>query len=723
MKKLLILLLFVPLLAYSVSYKDQRGIIRMIYGGDTLIFKFVGDTNQLTGNLKYFEIDGALTIDSIRFKNSVSWFSSLLTPSGSLDLSSFGNNSILIEMNDTVGWNSLLYFLNNKLYAPGIFINASSDTNKIINTSGTGKNLIKSANENIFDADQNTFKSNGVTTAWHDANGIHSYVSTTDTLVLGEDTITDFTIRINNYIIDSNIVNRTELKDSIDALEERIDIDIENLSFVLGESTLFLHSETTDISNYNQLLTTAQEDPESTDDTIVNSGDGELLIRSFVTNQLGINTIPSGTWTFMNWLSVDNATGTTTVVIRVYKRSGGVETELFNVTTPEINGTTATEYDVEAVKGDYAILTTDSLVVKYFAQTTYGVDRTVTLYYEGSANYTHIHTPLVLSLTESDPFYAADSNNIVMFPDTNTVIATKTDVKNATGECKLNANISKSNDLNAVNSTATLTAYVNTDGVSYSWNSGDGTDKEYVVLAEGDYDLIVSKAGCIDDTAYVFVSMANFPNDYNVVLPTLITNDTMLTNNHANIDVNLKVNGNSTLGNASTDITTVNGKLIVVDSSDIKTSMITWHRNDSINTAIADAWIDIKLDTMIASLTTYGFTTPDSTNFISNTNGKFEINGAFNVFWNSGSGSSVTYNIRTLKNSAEIREVKYHDYKDMIANDEDFVNINGRVDIAPSDTLRFQYYVGSTDIDFEKPSGIVFDDMPVISINIKKISK
>lgn len=572
MKKLLILLLFVPLLAYSVSYKDQRGIIRMIYGGDTLMFKFVGDTNQFTGNLKHFAIDGALTIDSIRFKNSVSWFSSLLTPSGSLDLSLFGNNSILIEMNDTVGWNSLLYFINNKLYAPGIFINASSDTNKIINTSGTGKNLIQSAHENIFDADQNTFKSNGTTTAWHDANGIHSYVSATDTLILGEDTITDFTIRINNYIIDSNIVNRTELKDSIAALEARIGV---------------------------------------------------------------------------------------------------------------------------------------------------------------------------------------------------------------TGECKLNANISKDGNLNAVMSTVTLTAYVNTEGVTYNWDGGSGTDKEYVVTVAGNYELIVSKAGCIDDTAYMFVPMANFDDDYNIVFDAdrgiTKVNDTVRYTGSFVIDgINigamrpLKAYGNvpntypaflfdvygNNLANMNRIILDSIGfeyesypdtgswtgnylitkdwalskiqennsfsSLTVNDSSDIRTAMTTWHRNDSINTTTADAWIDIKLDTMIASVTTYGFTTPDSVNYISTTNGIFEINGYFNIAW--GGVAEQCY-LRTLKNGNEIKESKGL-INQITGSNYDNLNINGRVNIVPGDTLKFQYYISAVDVDFDNSvTALIFDDIPVISINIKKVSK
>jgi len=85
--------------------------------------------------------------------------------------------------------------------------------------------------------------------------------------------------------------------------------------------------------------------------------------------------------------------------VRLYKRtSGGTETELFTLTSPEINSATAEEVQSEIVNADITIATTDRLVVKYYAQSTSAVNRTVTLYYEGATNYSHIHTPILADI-------------------------------------------------------------------------------------------------------------------------------------------------------------------------------------------------------------------------------------------------------------------------------------------------------------------------------------
>lgn len=323
MKKFIfILFVSICLVANAVSYKDQKGIIRMIYGGDTLIFQFVGDTNQFTGNNKFFDITGAVTFDSIRFKNSVSWYSALITPSNSVDVSSAPDSALFMEMNDTIGWLATVYYSKGKLVIPGIYVNAGSDTNKIINTSGTGKNLIQSANENIFDAVQNSFKINGITKAWHDINGFHAYVSDMDTLILGDDTIIDFTDRINEFVIDSNLVNRQELGDSIDSLETRIG-------------------------------------------------------------------------------------------------------------------------------------------------------------------------------------------------------------------CKLHVNISKDGNITSFNTLVTLTAYVNETGVTYNWDGGAGSNKTLITPTTGNHNVVVSKSGCINDTAEIYiVDQTDFHENYNIELPTPSGNDTVWTNNY-----------------------------------------------------------------------------------------------------------------------------------------------------------------------------------------------
>jgi hypothetical protein len=105
--------------------------------------------------------------------------------------------------------------------------------------------------------------------------------------------------------------------------------------------------------------------------------------------------IQAGAWTFNAWLHVDSTVGVTQVVYRVYTRTtGGTETELFNVTTTEINATTPTLLSTIGVLTDDVVIdTTDRIVIKLFAKTTSVVNRTVTLTYEG-ATPTHVHTSM-----------------------------------------------------------------------------------------------------------------------------------------------------------------------------------------------------------------------------------------------------------------------------------------------------------------------------------------
>lgn len=767
MKKYLLLLSLVcsQIFSQTVEYSGTRifkGILRVT---DAATFDFKGteiDSIVVYGDSLYFYVDGNI-------------YKALQEEYDPVYLSSVASEISAQDTNDYRDAVDSLHNHDNKGVLDGI---SAADTNNWseckLNTNISKSGNLNYATSNVtLTAYVNT---EGVSYSWNSGDGTgKTYIVTTagnyDLIVSKAGCIDDtayiyvpMTNLENDYGISTADTNnyRAYIDDSANVLKwtdtilvdnkkiitkHDLDTSLANLDFVLGESVLFLHSETSDISGYNQLLIIAEEDPEATNNAVVNSGSGEVLIKSFVTNQLKINAINSGVWTFMSFISVDNATGTTTVVIRVYKRSGGIETELFNITTPEINGTSATEYDIETVQSDYAILTTDSLVVKYFAQTTSGVNRTVTLFYEGSANYTHIHTPIVISLTESDPIYAGDSADIVMFSDTNTVIATKTDLLTISDSHITDSTLYFTDPVNG-NYLDISVAPFSQGRFDYYWS--DPTFADYInwgVQDDGFYFAQVKETGTYDWTAKMYITPENTygTDGFQIVAQTSTGNGVNFNSgtylNYESFNTGLSVlnfkfttdsgyfkNGSDLLFQfdatkikAPKDLL-VNRKLTVNDSSDIKTAMTTWHRNDSINTPTADVWTNIKLDTMIADLTTYGFTTPDSINFISSTNGIFESNGIMNQHWY-GTTAPFTSYIRTLKNSVEIKEAKSRiNLLYPIGNEEFQHNINGRTNIIPGDTIRFQYYISDTNLDFDCPNA-VFDDEPVIMINIKKISK
>lgn len=165
-----------------------------------------------------------------------------------------------------------------------------------------------------------------------------------------------------------------------------------------GMATLFLHEEDSDIAGYEKLLTSPANGVETVDGVAVTSGSGEVVIDEYITDPggMGITTIPAGTWNFATFGKVSNTAGLSEIVIRVYKRSvGGTETELFNLSTGEIDSTDVASYEVDYVAPSFAVSETDRLLVKYFAKTTSAAAITVSLYYEGALNYSHIHTPMV----------------------------------------------------------------------------------------------------------------------------------------------------------------------------------------------------------------------------------------------------------------------------------------------------------------------------------------
>lgn len=165
--------------------------------------------------------------------------------------------------------------------------------------------------------------------------------------------------------------------------------------------SFFLDDSASDIATYFTLEEAPTSHPEVDDSVAVNAADGEVLIESYAT-QVGIpgtDLIQAGSWHWYLYAYVDASTSVSQIRIRVYKRtSGGVETELFNAITAEINATSTTLYEFESTQPAYTIGATDRIVVKFFALTTSVVSRTVHLIHNGTTSYSHIHTPILIPL-------------------------------------------------------------------------------------------------------------------------------------------------------------------------------------------------------------------------------------------------------------------------------------------------------------------------------------
>ena len=185
-----------------------------------------------------------------------------------------------------------------------------------------------------------------------------------------------------------------------------------------GGNTFYLQETASDISGYETLRTQPSAAAEDFDEVSVTAGTSPLLIDPYATepNALGIAQWPAGNWIFHIHSSVDSNTGDTRVRADVYSRTvGGVETLLFQATSPElVVGTT--DYQWSTVRPEYQLAAqTDRLVVKFYATTTSVAARTVRIYYQGSTQTSYVTTPIPSPLPISGP-----ANQVLATPNGST---------------------------------------------------------------------------------------------------------------------------------------------------------------------------------------------------------------------------------------------------------------------------------------------------------------
>lgn len=161
-----------------------------------------------------------------------------------------------------------------------------------------------------------------------------------------------------------------------------------------NSQTYYFSSDTNDVGGYESILRQPSLNTEDDDSITLNSGDGEVLIDSYVTIQddPGVIEIPAGLWSFRMFHYVDNAGGVTQFRYRVYKRNtGGTETELFNALSQEVDALTVTEYVTDyTLTSKITLLADDRIVVKVYALTSSAADRTAHLVYEGNTNVSRV---------------------------------------------------------------------------------------------------------------------------------------------------------------------------------------------------------------------------------------------------------------------------------------------------------------------------------------------
>lgn len=128
----------------------------------------------------------------------------------------------------------------------------------------------------------------------------------------------------------------------------------------------------------------------------------KTAIKSFATASTfpDATTIPAGEWQADSYVQVSGAANTTTLQIDVYDvhSDGSSPVLLFSFPNETIsgNGTGIQEQSVEAIEPAFTMAAgaTDRLLITYSMTKTGGPSITGTLYGGGSANYSHVHTPI-----------------------------------------------------------------------------------------------------------------------------------------------------------------------------------------------------------------------------------------------------------------------------------------------------------------------------------------
>lgn len=158
--------------------------------------------------------------------------------------------------------------------------------------------------------------------------------------------------------------------------------------------TFFLDTAASDIATYKELINTFPTAGETTLSASGTSGSGNVLIGAFATNPgyPGITLIPAGMWTPSLFVAVDSLTQGPSIVIELYTRSGSVETLQGSLTFP-LTATAVTLYTPSLELGNISVLPTDRLVTKVYLLAGGASSRTATLYFDGTVNNSHIHTP------------------------------------------------------------------------------------------------------------------------------------------------------------------------------------------------------------------------------------------------------------------------------------------------------------------------------------------
>lgn len=231
----------------------------------------------------------------------------------------------------------------------------------------------------------------------------------------------------------------------------------------------FLSNTASGIGGYDLMSKTPDSASEVDESTVANNN--TVFLEGYIADAaIGGTQVDPGLWNFNLYSYVSQNTGVSTITVDVYKRtSGGTETLLFSVTSPEINDLTVALFNLETVQPAFSCNATDKLVFKFSVSTTAVVNTTIHLVHSGTTHYSFINTPLITRHNDlagiqggaSDEHYHLTASEYTGTGTGDFVRSNSPNITTPTGILKSDvglSNVDNTSDLNKPISTATQTA-------------------------------------------------------------------------------------------------------------------------------------------------------------------------------------------------------------------------------------------------------------------------
>jgi len=152
-----------------------------------------------------------------------------------------------------------------------------------------------------------------------------------------------------------------------------------------------------------------------------------------------------------------------------------------------------------------------------------------------------------------------------------------------------------------------------------------------------------------------------------------------------------------------------------------KNQVTQYHRNATINTTLANTWVNVTWDLTIDEETTSGYLLTDSNaSIVIGNTGIYRVQGCLHPKNNGLGNQEAKLYSRILINGVEAKCLQFSNSKEFKTTGIDTMQFIGTIYAEAGQKVQLQYYVTNLNIDFEGDA--VFDNGVASSLNLERIS-